>query len=81
MDGGAGSDLFRYEVGDGLSGIRDFEDGIDRIDLSNFGFTSMTQFTVSVWGTGARLDFNGSDGLLLHFVDPSDLDDSDFIFP
>ena len=65
--GGAGRDVFVFEQGDGADSIRDFQNGLDRIDLSDFALASFSQ--VAALGedrpSGLRIDFGGGDRLFI----------------
>ncbi|MEM9782994.1 MAG: calcium-binding protein, partial [Pseudomonadota bacterium] len=37
LTGGEGADVFAFEIGDGIDTIVDFEVGVDRIEVSDFG--------------------------------------------
>jgi Ca2+-binding RTX toxin-like protein len=84
IDGGAGNDIllggfgggtndarrdtFVFSSGGGFDQIRDFENGIDLIDLSDFGFTDFSTDVLSLASdrpTGLRIDFGGGDLLFL----------------
>lgn len=38
--GGRGADVFEFDFGDGQDVVRDFEDGLDRIDVTDFDFAN-----------------------------------------
>jgi Ca2+-binding RTX toxin-like protein len=69
--GGLGSDVFEFERHDGADRIEDFQDGIDRIDLDDFDFTSAARalsyadqvgnHVVFAFGAGDRLTVMNTD--------------------
>ena len=59
--GGAGSDTFVLSSGYGFDVIRDFEDGVDRIEL-NFGFSDLR---LDAYSNGDVLVSDGRDVLAL----------------
>ena len=89
--GGANADTFWFFDTDatGVDRIKDFEDGLDRINLSDWGFASDADvFAIASMAGGAnqhtRLDFtDGSSGevraLVIENLDISDFDASDFL--
>jgi hypothetical protein len=73
-------DIFNFAQGDDVDRIHDFRDGNDLIDISDFGFTSTADFTItSVSSHGSFVDFGGGDGTYVN-VKTSLLTDADFIF-
>ncbi len=68
LKGRGGDDIFEYVVGGDVDRIRDFEDGSDRIDLSDFGFPGAFQALsfASQVGDDVVFLFGGGDKL---FVD------------
>ena len=80
LSGGAGADHFIYDNADGIDLISDFEDGIDRIDLSGLGLT-FGALTITGYGSGlgTRIAF-GTTVIKLEAVLPTDLGAADFIF-
>ena len=80
--GGEGADVVAFGVGFGFDVVQDFESGMDRIDLSVFGFSSFAEDVVSKIATingRAVLSFGDDDRLLLSGVDGAQLTDADFI--
>lgn len=84
MTGGAGADIFvasaRSEGGSGADAITDFEVGVDRIDVSSFGFRSLDDIPAISGATDAELQFDAISYLVLIGVDSASLSAADFIF-
>ncbi|WP_279340859.1 calcium-binding protein [Zavarzinia aquatilis] len=84
MTGGAGADIFvasaRSEGGSGADAITDFEVGVDRIDVSSFGFRSLGDIPAISGAADAELQFNDISYLVLIGVDSASLTAADFIF-
>lgn len=84
MTGGAGADIFvasaRSEGGSGADAITDFEIGVDRIDVSSFGFRSLGDIPAISGAVDAELQFNDISYLVLIGVDSASLTAADFIF-
>lgn len=91
IDGGAGSDIYRGGTGadvfvfaaDGARDVvRDFRPGEDRLDLSAFGFTGLSEVLEGARerNGGLILDLGGGDALRLARVEREDLSAADFIF-
>ena len=83
--GGPDQDTFRFfpsNVGGGS--IRDFSDGEDVIDLTEFtGLNSMDDLDIVSHGDNVRIELSGSDYLtiiILSDFDINNLDNSDFLF-
>ncbi len=79
--GGGGADRFVFETGDGRDIVRDFQDGLDRIDFQDFGFANARQakaFADQV-GDDVRFDFRGDDVVIIQDVRLSDLTAADLI--
>ena len=61
-------DTFVFGSGDGTDKIKDFENGIDVIDLSGFGFTNFSTQIAPLAedrSNGLRIDFGGGDVLFI----------------
>ena len=76
------TDVFVYSVGSaggGFDRIKDFEDGIDVIDLTAFGFAGFANVAAlaSTAGTGVRIDFGSGNVLFVENFALSSLDASD----
>ena len=83
--GGPDSDTFRFFPSDlGGGSIRDFSDGEDVIDLTEFtGISSMDDLDIVSHGDNVRIEVSGTDYLttiILSDFDMSNLDNSDFMF-
>jgi len=67
LSGGAGADLFVLEADNRPDEIRDFEPGLDRLDLSAVPFLYDTsRLTVIEQAWGAELHFPGGEETLIH---------------
>ena len=83
--GGSEGDIFRFFPSNlGGGSIRDFSDGEDVIDLTEFtGISSMNDLDIVSHGNNVRIDVSGADYLttiILVDFDASNLDNSDFLF-
>ena len=83
--GGSDKDTFRFFESDlGGGTIRDFSDGEDVIDLTQFtGVNSMDDLDIVSHGDNVRIEVSGTDYLttiILSDFDMSNLDNSDFMF-
>ena len=83
--GGPDKDTFRFFPSDlGGGSIRDFSDGEDVIDLTEFtGISSMDDLDIVSHGDNVRIEVSGTDYLttiILSDFDMSNLDNSDFMF-
>ncbi|WP_339873364.1 M10 family metallopeptidase C-terminal domain-containing protein [uncultured Brevundimonas sp.] len=81
--GQGGADIFVFEIGTGGDVIADFEIGVDRIDLTGFGFANFSQLAVNFSQVGAdgAINLGGGDFIVLHSVTMASLTAADFIFP
>lgn len=85
LTGGAGADVFVFARDGALDRISDFEDGVDRIDLSDWGrIYSRDALTITATSTGAEI-FYGAERLILTSITASSLaasafTDADFVF-
>ncbi len=81
LTGGAGFDTFIFALGDEEDWIMDFENGIDKIDLSSFNFTDFTEVdAIASFPLGNTvLNFGDGDQLRLIGFDIANLDAGDFI--
>lgn len=80
MTGGTGADTFVFAAGMGKDVIQDFEDGVDTLDFSAYGFTDISDLTIVTQGADVLVSASDSDTVLLENVDIIDLDNSDFIW-
>ena len=83
--GGPDRDTFRFFPSDlGGGSIRDFSDGEDVIDLTEFtGINSMDDLDIVSHGDNVLIEVSGADYLttiILPDFDVSNLDNSDFLF-
>ena len=83
--GGPDKDTFRFFPSDlGGGSIRDFTNGEDVIDLTEFtGISSMDDLDIVSHGDNVRIELSGTDYLttiILSDFDMSNLDNSDFMF-
>lgn len=83
LTGGTGADVFVFDSSSKIGRIMDFEDGIDRIDLTGLADAGITQFEMlglAQSGSMAIVTLSGSNRIELVNTDSADLDASDFIF-
>ena len=74
--GGTGADIFVFNAGDSFTFVTDFEDDIDRIDLSSYGYATVADALADMNDLGANARFfNGGDTLYLLGVNVGDLAD------
>ena len=76
-----GADTFRITSGTGLDIIADFQLGIDRLDVSAYGFTSLAQLKgqmVQV-GTDIALNLDNGDQVILIGVNAANLGAADVV--
>jgi len=82
MNGGAGADIFFLAPGDQVDTIRDFEVGIDQLDISAFGFNDFAEVEALIRDKNGRAQINldgSSDVVRLNGVLEADLSEGDFI--
>ncbi len=78
--GGSGSDTFVFTgTGRERDMVRDYEHGIDLIDLSAYGFSDVSELTLKDRGSYTQLEIGDHD-IRLYNVDADQLTNSDFIF-
>jgi len=77
-----GENVVVFEAGDDFDRIYRFEDGVDRIDLSSFGFAGMEDLAglISQSSRGVDIDFGDGDQLRLIGAELASIDAADFIF-
>ena len=80
LRGGGGEDIFVFSEGDGDDRILGFQDGVDLIDVGDYGFGSGAEVVALAHADGNHtvIDLNGDLITLLRF-DIADLDGGDFI--
>ncbi len=82
LRGGSDADTFIYLPGDGRDTIRDFEPGVDKIDLTGIpsieSFDDLVALLVSPSGR-VRFDFGAGDILDIRGLKVEDLNEADFI--
>lgn len=75
--GGSGADVFVFQQGDGIDSLRDFQNGLDRIQIEGArGFSSLA-FSAGVGGTW--VDY-GDGAVFVRGMTRGQFDASDFIF-
>uniref|UniRef100_UPI00138E45E7 calcium-binding protein n=1 Tax=Parvularcula oceani TaxID=1247963 RepID=UPI00138E45E7 len=83
LDGGAGADVYLFRLADDAGGAEDnvlsFEQGLDLIDLSEFGYSSVSDLTLQDVAGAARIVLDNS-VIDIEGVAASALSDADFIF-
>ncbi|MEM8760490.1 MAG: calcium-binding protein, partial [Pseudomonadota bacterium] len=79
LTGGDGADVFEFAAGEGLDVVRDFELGVDRLDLSDLGPDFDVQANTVQDGDDAVISFGDGNAVRLENVDASLLDDDDFL--
>lgn len=77
--GGFGADTFVLGANWGADKIQDFQDGVDRIDVSNSGASRFSDLTISDGADGAVITW-GANTATLKNVAASDLDAGDLFF-
>ena len=79
LRGGMGNDLFVYSTGNGNDTIEDFQNGLDKIDVSGTGITSFSNLTITA--TAGNVIIGVADGTItLTGVTIGIVHTSDFIF-
>lgn len=82
LTGGAGADVFVFDRDASADSISDFQDGIDRLDVSSWGRIYTAQaLNIQITGTGAVVSY-GAESLTItrSGAAPLVLTDADFIF-
>ncbi|MFK7753490.1 MAG: calcium-binding protein [Sedimentitalea sp.] len=80
LKGGVGNDTFVFETGGGADRVRDFSQGDDLLDVSDFGLSGIGDMFLSQQGSSARIDFLGGEVVILDDNLALGLNASDFIF-
>ena len=78
LTGGTYADRFVFATGDGTDTITDFQNGIDRIEITN-GATSFAQVTVTDLGADVRVRFSNVT-ILIEDIAHTAINSADFIF-
>jgi hypothetical protein len=81
LTGGANGDRFVFSAGHDIARITDFEDNLDRIDLSSFGFASVAAAKSFASDVGANVvfDFGGGDQLTVVGITMAQLTGADIL--
>lgn len=79
--GGTGRDTFRFRPGLDRDVIRDYEDGVDRIDLTGFGLSGLADVKSAARkiSDGLVLDFGDGDSLVIRGYAVGEMSLSDFL--
>ncbi len=79
--GGAGVDTFIFTAGDDADQIKDFENGVDKLDLTSFGFATFSDVLALATGYAASLslDFGGGDTILISGLTSATFDATDVL--
>jgi serralysin len=82
LTGGLHADIFVFQLGGGYDRIKDWEDNVDRVDLTSFGFSGIADVLAIAtdWAAGVRLDFTDGSMLLIENETKADLLAGEFIF-
>lgn len=80
LTGGAGviKDVFVFDAKSGADKITDFQDGIDRIEITS-GATNFRQLTITDKGADVLVEF-GQTSILIQHIEPAAVTDADFLF-
>jgi Ca2+-binding RTX toxin-like protein len=81
LKGNGGADILVFEIGGGKDRIKRFQDGLDRVDLTDFGFANAAAakaFASNVAGD-AVFDFGNGDILIIEDTLLSQLSGPDFV--
>lgn len=78
LTGGAGADIFVFRLGSGQDRVTDFQDGIDRIQITN-GPSSFDALQLETRGADTVVRFDSVE-ITLTGIDQSLIDANDFIF-
>lgn len=80
LTGGAGADLFIFNEGDGTDLLIDFESGVDQIDLSSTGATSLHDINVTQGAQSSTVEYGDGDVLIVLHMSGEAPSLDDFIF-
>ncbi|MEM7546496.1 MAG: calcium-binding protein [Pseudomonadota bacterium] len=80
--GGLGEDIFIFGVDGKLDRIQDFQDGVDRVDLSAFGLGGIDEAVRNAVqdGLDVLVDLGSGDVIKFHNISLLELTEDDFIF-
>ncbi|MGV6801460.1 MAG: calcium-binding protein [bacterium] len=80
IQGNAGNDTFVIETGWDKERIKDWVNGDDQFDVSDFGITQADAVSMAfVFGSGWAINFGGGDVLIVENANIADVDVTDFI--
>lgn len=80
IQGGDGDDIFLIRAGDDKERIKDWDNGADRFDVSDFGISQSDAAAMAfAFGSGWAINFGGGDVLIVENANLADVDVSDFI--
>ncbi len=80
LSGGEGADTFVFIWGGKADVIRDYQDGIDNIDVTERALTGLAELRIVQNGADAVIGFDTGATITLLNTDIAVLDDSDFLF-
>lgn len=80
LKGGAGADTFVFEAGSGNDRIRDFGNGADLIDLTDFGLTGLGDLALAQQGGDTLVALGTGETILLDDTLATGLTAGDFLF-
>ncbi|MEM9011428.1 MAG: calcium-binding protein [Pseudomonadota bacterium] len=82
LSGGLGNDIFVFSPTDApsLDTVTDFEDGVDLLDLTGFGFQDIADLVLTTVGADVVLEFATDNSAVLENTILAALSDADFIF-
>ena len=77
--GNGGADVFEFEPGDGYDHVRDWQDGVDRLDLEDFNLTlSQARSSARQVGDDVKFYLDGTT-VVVHDAERADFSGADFI--
>lgn len=82
LTGGQGEDSFIFSAGTGRDIVRDFEDGLDRleVDMASTGLSGFSDLTLTQQGNHVLVDLGNGDEVLVRNIAQADLTAADFDF-